>query len=538
MSNTLPASSLLLHRRIVGPIWLEPKERELLRRMISSVEDEIQSLDTGTPELDGLKAAKLVELSFLHNTLAPVRRLPQELLSQIFLSFCFPERDDKESALPNVFQLARSIDTIAEVGIAWKNAVYATPMLWSAFSFSGRDIWVNDTWLRRWLSLSQGLPLDIGFMLDSIFQSVYVDRASSLVTTILESHSQLRSLRLIGDILIFLPVFYLPRGALPWLAELRLSVGRRSECSTMQSMSAQLPQRVEAFDGISSLRHLKVVDWEEISIMERVTMPLERLESLQLTSYHPDCEQTFYLNALNQCRALETLDLNLLRYEAEMVQNTSCTLHLLKSLTLHPEISSADFSFSALSSLSAPRLENFHIHCYHFICDSQLTQISDFQRRSSFLLKSLILDLYLDTERVETSDMDRFSSLLSLFPSLNCLRLRLPDDCEQSMLSAVLRTLVIRDQLCTTDSESGIIVPRLVEFELAIVGTNERREFPSEMSRMILSRSSSSSHVSGDRPKFSRLEKVTLRGFGSSDDMTMLSGLSDLHLTVEPGSVV
>ncbi|KAF5373504.1 hypothetical protein D9757_010508 [Collybiopsis confluens] len=171
MSNTLPASSLLLHRRIVGPIWLEPKERE-------------------NPELDGLKAAKLVELSFLHNTLAPVRRLPQELLSQIFLSFCFPERDDKESALPNVFQLARSIDTIAEVGIAWKNAVYATPMLWSAFSFSGRDIWVNDTWLRRWLSLSQGLPLDIGFMLDSIFQSVYVDRASSLVTTILESHSQ------------------------------------------------------------------------------------------------------------------------------------------------------------------------------------------------------------------------------------------------------------------------------------------------------------------------------------------------------------
>ncbi|KAF5373524.1 hypothetical protein D9757_010507 [Collybiopsis confluens] len=134
--------------------------------------------------------------------------------------------------------------------------------------------------------------------------------------------------------------------------------------------------------------------------------------------------------------------------------------------------------------------------------------------------------------------MDRFSSLLFLFPSLNCLRLRLPDDCEQSMLSAVLRTLVIRDQLCTTDSESGIIVPRLVEFELAIVGTNERREFPSEMIRMILSRSSSSSsHVSSDRPKFSRLEKVTLRGFGSSDDMTMLSGLSDLHLTVEPGSV-
>ncbi|KAE9382690.1 hypothetical protein BT96DRAFT_772510, partial [Gymnopus androsaceus JB14] len=64
------------------------------------------------------KDAALVEISSLRNVLSPVRRVPLEILSEIFQLSCDP------------FDASRYIFTICTVCVAWRKAAHGTPRLW------------------------------------------------------------------------------------------------------------------------------------------------------------------------------------------------------------------------------------------------------------------------------------------------------------------------------------------------------------------------------------------------------------------------
>ncbi|KAF5365145.1 hypothetical protein D9757_012618 [Collybiopsis confluens] len=456
----------------------------------------------------------------------PIYRIPLEVLSQIFC-FSIPEPDKDESSFLNIQLLAHCISTLARVESRWKNTVYATPALWSTFSLDGEDIRVNNVWMERWLSRSRVLPLDIALN----FSDGSTDRASLLVGKFLQSHLRIRSLHLEGDIMAFLPVFHLPRDALPLLEELHLSIERVGN-DLLQPLSSLLPPQPEAFGDSANLRRLKVEDCDEVSILERLALPLQLLESLQLRSYDSNIDPTVYLRALNQCHALESLDIYLSGHYRGTISKIPCTLHSLKSLEARPRTVSSDHASSLLSNLSAPSLENFHLHLSSFEWDRRLAQISDFQRRSGFLLRSLTLDLHHAQFDYAT---DFFGGMLSLFPTVTCLSIRNALVGMQSMLITLLDMLVI-------DPSTGpVFLPQLEEFklELGVTGSAKPRMYPSLLTRMILSRWRSHPSDGGAAAAASadvihshgrRLALVTLRGIEFSKDIAMLSELSGLRL--------
>ncbi|KAE9404876.1 hypothetical protein BT96DRAFT_972896 [Gymnopus androsaceus JB14] len=81
----------LSQRRIEGPIWLEPTDISFLRARISDVEGQVENLESQVSELTRQKDAKLVEIASLKNLLSPIRRVPPEILSEIFELACLPE---------------------------------------------------------------------------------------------------------------------------------------------------------------------------------------------------------------------------------------------------------------------------------------------------------------------------------------------------------------------------------------------------------------------------------------------------------------
>ncbi|KAE9405933.1 hypothetical protein BT96DRAFT_1015195, partial [Gymnopus androsaceus JB14] len=80
-----------LESRIEDPIWLEPNDISFLRTRIAEEEAFVQSFQSQIGELRAQiseltlqKDAKLVEIASIQNVLSPVRRVPLEILSEIF----------------------------------------------------------------------------------------------------------------------------------------------------------------------------------------------------------------------------------------------------------------------------------------------------------------------------------------------------------------------------------------------------------------------------------------------------------------------
>ncbi|KAE9405926.1 hypothetical protein BT96DRAFT_811528, partial [Gymnopus androsaceus JB14] len=121
-----------LQSRIEDPIWLEPNEISFLQTRISEEEALVQTLESRIDELrvqiselTCQKDAKLVEIASLRNVLAPVRRVPLEILTEIFELSCIPKYGPlyDSDLVPDMFMLT-------SVCAAWRKASHTTPHLW------------------------------------------------------------------------------------------------------------------------------------------------------------------------------------------------------------------------------------------------------------------------------------------------------------------------------------------------------------------------------------------------------------------------
>ncbi|KAE9410204.1 hypothetical protein BT96DRAFT_789842, partial [Gymnopus androsaceus JB14] len=76
-------------------------------------------------ELMRQKDAKLVEIASFQNMLSPVRRIPVEILSEIFELACTP--DNRYRHANRVLYM----HNLSSVCAAWRKVAHATPRLWS-----------------------------------------------------------------------------------------------------------------------------------------------------------------------------------------------------------------------------------------------------------------------------------------------------------------------------------------------------------------------------------------------------------------------
>ncbi|KAJ3911472.1 hypothetical protein F5877DRAFT_25545, partial [Lentinula edodes] len=64
----------------------------------------------------------------LKNVLSPVRRVPPEILSEIFEWYCFSEKKDVTGWRHDI--VACYVPTLVRVCVAWRNTAHGTPRIW------------------------------------------------------------------------------------------------------------------------------------------------------------------------------------------------------------------------------------------------------------------------------------------------------------------------------------------------------------------------------------------------------------------------
>lgn len=131
--------------------------------VVRTIKIRADGLGAQISELALQKDTKLVEITSLRNVLAPVRRLPLEILSEVFKF----SRDSECSWVRGVivrrnYDLVRRTFILTSVCAAWRKAAYATPRLWSRLSISMKHLLGSDMeWVHDWITRSQGVPLDL-----------------------------------------------------------------------------------------------------------------------------------------------------------------------------------------------------------------------------------------------------------------------------------------------------------------------------------------------------------------------------------------
>ncbi|KAE9394256.1 hypothetical protein BT96DRAFT_998646 [Gymnopus androsaceus JB14] len=166
---------LLSEPRIEHPIWLEPDDISYLRAQMSRIEAELKSLEKEInkrrmnklggsdyrleTQLKRQRDAKIVGIARVRSILSPIRRVPLEILGEIFVLSCLPKGRQK----PKINALQRDICAICSVCIAWRIAAHATPRLWSTLQYSLESDHSKNRilWFRQWLERARGFPLDL-----------------------------------------------------------------------------------------------------------------------------------------------------------------------------------------------------------------------------------------------------------------------------------------------------------------------------------------------------------------------------------------
>ncbi|KAI5891824.1 uncharacterized protein SCHCODRAFT_02581995 [Schizophyllum commune H4-8] len=129
-----------------------PGEREVIQGISIRLSNELARLALGdhpSPSLEALRERVTSQLNVNRSIAAPVRRLPSELLSEIFLVL--------DTTTSRAEMIAK---TIAPVCVLWRTTAYSTPRLWSSISsLSTRHSASYD--YARHAALAGDLPLHI-----------------------------------------------------------------------------------------------------------------------------------------------------------------------------------------------------------------------------------------------------------------------------------------------------------------------------------------------------------------------------------------
>ncbi|KAE9407237.1 hypothetical protein BT96DRAFT_809769, partial [Gymnopus androsaceus JB14] len=102
-------------------ITLELSEISFLESRMSKTEPRAQ-----ISELTRQRDAKLAELASFRNIFLPVRRVPVEILSEIFELACLPE----DGIFHSKHAIALYAHNLSSVCAAWRKVALATPRLW------------------------------------------------------------------------------------------------------------------------------------------------------------------------------------------------------------------------------------------------------------------------------------------------------------------------------------------------------------------------------------------------------------------------
>ncbi|KAJ7447545.1 hypothetical protein B0H11DRAFT_2082592 [Mycena galericulata] len=313
-------------------------------------------------------------ISLLSSRLAPIRRLPFDVLSAIFMdSSLHNSIPDPDSSL----LAGRGSDPLTAVSFHWRATAISTPKLWSIFSVS---LYGNDNaqrLLQLYLDRSKNCPLSLQIRAIGKGQV-----HSGLLRTILGSCACWSKLNLRVDDPGLMACFAAVRGRLHCLEQLSLRIRGLTKNNT------DTEEKMDAFEFAPKLTRLAL----NIPCSAFPQLPVAQIQSLTIST--PDS------------LPLVTKFPNLIFLSCTGPNEFWATpffLARLPSMVIHPTL---------MESLTTPNLT--HLHLINGGTTWSPFRFVSFVRRSQFFLRSLVFEnLFIDANDLR--------KILSLVPTVQTL---------------------------------------------------------------------------------------------------------------------
>ncbi|KAE9404445.1 hypothetical protein BT96DRAFT_1016272 [Gymnopus androsaceus JB14] len=418
-----------LKSRIEDHIQLEPIDSYFLRNRLSEAEALVQTFESRIDklraqisQLTSQKDAKLVEIASLRNVLAPVRRIPLEILTEIFEVSCHVSQE---------FEMVAHMLILTSVCVAWRKAAHATPRLWSKLYIAVKEQTLGSDfgWIKDWITRCRRLPLDLCLDFEVEFlarsnqrkggeQSNQRERGEQLLEYILGRFChKLRFLGMTGCPSSFLPILNLsPSSSLSSLEEVSLSFIEDDD-DTIEELIEFFPLKVNMLLTAPNLRQV------EINCLSSLT--LFALPAAQLTSlivYNDDDDEADWdpalcVDLLSRCKNLVSLEITPQSHSLGFSTNLSACLPVLTSLDV------ACFSATnILRCLTTPLLERLSLSYDGRDMDRLVMEMAQFQQRSATALLSLVFyppAVYIEPKIIT----EKVIEILSIFPTISSLEI-------------------------------------------------------------------------------------------------------------------
>ncbi|PBK79494.1 hypothetical protein ARMGADRAFT_1172357 [Armillaria gallica] len=239
--------------------WIIPNIEDL-RRQVSVYDTLLDRIDVIRSEVQSRRDEVHKAMVVYSSTLAPVRRLPVDVLRAVFREIQLSEwRATSWLPLPQALDFSQGPWTLSHVCGAWRDVVLSYPQLWSHvilhvrspinaladFYSPPRHMLVA---LKTMILRSEQCPLDIVFELDHEHDQ---DMAKKVIAVILEVSHRWRTLELQIS-LDFLETLKVVRGRIPCLESLSLHI-----LDTSQTGREELPEDIRSlFADALSLQNI------------------------------------------------------------------------------------------------------------------------------------------------------------------------------------------------------------------------------------------------------------------------------------------
>lgn len=385
--------------------------------VVQTIENRVEDLGAHISKLKLERDGKIVEIASLHNLIAPVRRLPPEILSEIF------QLSLNQKSLPDTGIVCRMF-TLTGICVAWRNVIQATPQLWSRLSISVKKHFLGSDlgWVHDWITRCQGIALDLTLdfhLREYELLGICMSREKQLLDHILSHFGhKIQSLKMEGYPSSFIPLL---QGSLPSVEDVSFTI-HQSLFDRVQHLVDLFPKKSKVFLGAPRLHCFEI---NSIPFLGLLALPAQQLGFFQVYDpLHPGFESdpVLYMDILvaplPQCSQLVSLEISLpsnLQHSTEM---NTILLPALRTL-----IMSYIPANNILAYVTAPLLEGLMV-CYPGEdLDSLVADMTSFQQRSVTAGLSF-LSLTLPSPNFPENSIFDVITILSLFPTIHALSLR------------------------------------------------------------------------------------------------------------------
>ena len=402
-------------------------------------------------------------LLFISDLVSPIRKLPIEILQEIFIA-CLPTAHNPVSSRwePPIL--------LTQICSSWRIIAHATPQLWKSIHIRvdfpcGADR--HSEALQEWLTRSVAYPLNISVGAVDHWETSDLDEFyDNIIDTLIQFSERWKEVYFAAPYQALVPIISLPPSKVPLLETLSLDCGHQPPPGLAQmNFTLRDPQSICGVLKAPNLRDLSLHGCWQLHLNEDVTqLNWSQLTNIALegTSYWGECflSVSGTYRILSLCRNLITFRLEIGRVTGESEELPLDTTTALISLPFLTKLSVREnTSLKRLFSL-------LHLPSLNFI--EFYTTIYPTEHSSTSLLSLLTRfhnTIHLITNQLFTrQDFIKCLRLCPLLKSLSIQKAYAPPDIPSCKVDDTFLKLFFE-----SSNNEGALCPYLEDFEISLV---------------------------------------------------------------------